>query len=76
MQERIVEEIKEAGMFAVQIDTTMDVSCHDQCSVITRYVTDVVHERLVAVINCEEATGEYFVQLFKKIDRKFDSGSV
>ena len=30
MQERIVEEIKEAGMFSVQIDTTMDVSFQDQ----------------------------------------------
>ena len=53
----ISKEIRDAGMFSVQIDTTMDISCEDQCSVI-RYVTDVVHERLLAVVNCEASTGE------------------
>ena len=57
-------------MFSVQIDTTMDISCEDQCSVIIRYVTDVVHERLVAVVNCEASTGEYFVQLLKEVTEK------
>jgi len=37
-------EIQEAGMFSVQIDTTQDITSQDQCSVILRYVTDVVNE--------------------------------
>ena len=57
-------------MFSVQIDTTMDISCEDQCSVIIRYVTDVVHERYVAIVNCEASTGDYFVQLLKEVTEK------
>lgn len=34
MMKKISAEIKEAGMYSVQIDTTMDVSIKDQCSVI------------------------------------------
>lgn len=54
-------------MFSVQIDTTQDISGKDQCSVILRYVTDVVHERLVAVVSCEASSGRYFGQLVKEV---------
>lgn len=54
-------------MFSVQIDTTQDISGKDQCSVILRYVTNVVHERLVAVVSCEASSGRYFSQLVKEV---------
>ena len=54
-------------MFSVQIDTTQDITSQDQCSVIVRYVTDVVQERLVAVVKCEASTGQYFVQLLTDV---------
>ena len=54
-------------MFSVQIDTTQDITSQDQCSVIIRCVTDVIHERLVAVVNCKASTGEYFVGVLTKI---------
>lgn len=53
-------------MFSVQIDTTQDVSSTDQCSIILRYVTDVIHERLVAVVDCEKSTGKYFTEALKE----------
>lgn len=44
-------------------DTTSDITSQDQCSVVIRHVTDIVHERLGAVIRCEASTGLYFAQL-------------
>lgn len=67
MQATIASEIQEAGMFSVQIDTTQDITTQDQCSVIVRYVTNVIHERLVAVVKCEASTGQYFVQVLSEV---------
>jgi len=61
----ISDEVREAGLFSVQIDTTQDITSKDQCAIIVRYVTDVVHERLVAVVNCEKSTGKYLTELLK-----------
>ncbi|XDV47519.1 hypothetical protein PO909_017124 [Leuciscus waleckii] len=63
----ISDEVREAGLFSVQIDTTQDVTSKDQCAIIVRYVTDVVHERLVAVVNCEKSTVKHLTQLLKNI---------
>lgn len=37
----------------------------DQCAIIVRYVTDVAHERLDAVVNCEKSTDKYLTELLK-----------
>ncbi|KAK9535823.1 hypothetical protein VZT92_008178 [Zoarces viviparus] len=47
MKTTIAAEVQESGMYSVQIDTTQDITAHDQCSVVIRYVTDTVHERLL-----------------------------
>lgn len=52
-------------MYSVQIDTTQDLTAKDQCSVIVRYVTDTIHERLIAIVQCESSTGEDFLNLLK-----------
>ena len=48
----ISSDIKD--MFAVELDTTQDISTQDQCSVVIRYVdsTANIKERLVAVLKC------------------------
>ncbi|KAL0149200.1 hypothetical protein M9458_055434 [Cirrhinus mrigala] len=66
IQQSISTEIRKAGMFSVQPDTTQDITAQDQCSVILRYVTDVVNERLVAVVRCSASTGQSFVDLLKE----------
>ena len=63
MKSAIAAEVRKSGMYSVQIDTTQDITAQDQCSVVIRYVTDTVHERLVAVTRCEASTGQYFAQL-------------
>ncbi len=72
MQETIAEEVTESGMFSVQIDTTQDIMSHEQCSVILRYVTDAIQERLLAVVKCEAFTGQYFVQLLTDVMDRFN----
>lgn len=67
MKNIIATEIRETGMYSIQINTTPDITAQDQCSVVIRYVTDIIHERLVAVIRCEASTGQYFVQLVSKV---------
>ncbi|RXN33944.1 zinc finger MYM-type 1-like protein [Labeo rohita] len=68
----IAEEVRQAGMFSVQLDTTQDISSKDQCSIILRYVTDVIQERLIAVVDCESSTGQSFVELLKKVLLNFN----
>jgi len=62
MRQYIANEIKSAGMFSVQIDTTQDVKVEDQCSIIIRYLTNSVKERLIAVTNVKSSTGESMFQ--------------
>ena len=40
IRKRVIDEIKEAGMFSVSADTTPDLSKRDQMSVICRYVNE------------------------------------
>lgn len=54
-------------MFSVQIDTTQDITSHEQCSVILRYITDAIQERLLAVVKCEASTDQYFVQMLTDV---------
>lgn len=49
----------------MQIDTTQDLMAKDQCSVIVHYVTDAIHERLIAVVQVESSTGEDFLNMLK-----------
>lgn len=72
IQQKIAAEVRKAGMFSIQMDTTQDLTSKDQCAVVLRYVTDAVHERLIAVIDCESSTGQYFVDLVKRTLEKMD----
>lgn len=53
------KDVQKAGMFSVQLDTTQDMTSQDQCSVILKYVTETVHERLIALVRCQASTGQY-----------------
>lgn len=35
----------------------------DQCSIVLRYVTDKIYERLLCILKCDKSTGEYFATL-------------
>jgi len=54
-------------MFAVELDTTQDISVKDQCSVVLRYVNkSSIQKRLIAVVNCIDSPGKGIFELLKK----------
>lgn len=62
-QESICSNVKYAGMYSVQTDTTQDITSMDQCSVILQYVTDTVYEILVALVDYESSSGQHFADM-------------
>ncbi|XP_022182803.1 zinc finger MYM-type protein 6-like [Myzus persicae] len=66
IQEKIVADIKEAGIYSIQIDSTQDVSVKDQLSIIIRYVTDRVEERLLSMVESHSGEGRYLFELTEK----------
>ncbi|KAI6656207.1 hypothetical protein LOD99_1540 [Oopsacas minuta] len=63
----IVQEVKKAGIYSIQIDTTQDITTTDQCSVIIRYVTDQVHERLLAFVARNSSKGSRLFEMLHTI---------
>lgn len=66
IQEKIVADIKEAGIYSIQIDSTQDVSVKDQLSIIIRYVTDRVEERLFSMVESHSGKGRNLFELTEK----------
>lgn len=65
-----MQEVTEAGMYSVQIDTTQNITSQEQCSIILRYIKNTVQERLFSVVKCEASTGQYFVQMLTDVMEK------
>lgn len=64
----ISNEVKDAVIYSVQLDTTQDISVTDQCSIILRYVNGTsVFERLVGMVRCSSSKGSNFVELLLKV---------
>ena len=60
VQQRIVQEVKDAGMYSVMADTTPDVSHKDRLAIACRYVDKIgqPRERLVSLTEAKDKTGE------------------
>ncbi|KAL4121497.1 hypothetical protein QTP88_013997 [Uroleucon formosanum] len=68
MKKSISDEIRDAVMFSVQLDTTQDISVQDQCSIILRYVNyKGIQERLLAVITVQQSTGKSFSDMLQDV---------
>ena len=68
IQRTVSKEVQEATLkiFSVEMDTTQDISCQDQCSIILRYsLKGVVFEGLLFLVKAESATGEGLFNLLK-----------
>ena len=57
IQEKIAADLRDAQMYSIEIDTTQDIAVEDQCSIVVRYVTETVHERVIAMKKCVSTTG-------------------
>ena len=67
IRENIARDVRKAEMYSVQIDTTQDVTCKDQCSVLLRYVADQVYEKLIAILNCNSTSVVGMIQLIMDV---------
>ena len=57
VKDKIVMEMKEAGLFSVQMDSTQDIS--DQCAIAIRYiVAERATEKLVRWVNMDNSKGK------------------
>lgn len=71
---KISEEVNSAGIYSITMDTTMDISTHDQCVFVLRYIKDrtegtrsivEVKERVVALKNVISSSGQGLFDLLK-----------
>jgi len=67
---RIAQDVKNADIFSVQIDTTQDINVHDQLCVILRYVTDKANERMITMEKSKSSTGKSLADLISNILEK------
>ena len=75
IQESIAEEVKSAGMFSVEMDTTQDVTTQDQCSIVLRCVHNGhVSERLLSLVKSMSGTGASLFSLLKNTLEKYGLG--
>ena len=64
IKEVVVKDVKDAGMFSVQLDSTQDVSVHDQCAVVVRYVKDdKAREKLLRMVNVTDSKAQSLHEL-------------
>ena len=70
MKEEILNLVRGAGIYTVQIDSTQDITSTDKCSVILRFVRKNVKERLLAVADSYSVTGADLCNLLKEVLQK------
>ena len=64
IKEIISKEVNEDGQYSVQLDSTQDISTHDQCSIVVRYfLNDTAKERLLHLVKGDEASGRGYHNL-------------
>ena len=69
MKEEILNSVREAGIYSVQIDSIQDITSTDKCSVILRFVRENV-KKLFAVVDGHSATGADLCNLLKEVLQK------
>ena len=67
MKEEILNSVREAGIYAVQINSTQDIISTDKCSVILSFVMENVED---SVVDCHSATGADLCDLLKEVLQK------
>jgi len=63
----IAQEVKNAGIYNIQIDSTQDINGHDQLCVILCYVTDKINKHVIAVENCKSGTRKNLADLISHL---------
>ena len=67
LKEKIAKYVNDAGLFSVQMDSTTDISTHDQCAVVVRYVQEgKARERLFRLVNVSDSSAQSLHSLLEK----------
>ena len=67
LKEKIAKYVNDAGLFSVQMDSTTNISTHDQCAVFVRYLQeDKARERLLRLVNVSESSAQSLHDLLEK----------
>lgn len=73
MKKIIVKKIKESGFYSLMVDSTQDISGHEQCAIVIRFVnatTFEIEEKLVGILLLTDTTGEgYFNAIFPYLEK-------
>ena len=73
IQDSIAKEIKDENMFSIEMDTTQDVSCADQCSIVVRYTYEgIIIEKLLFLLKAEGSSGENLYTLMEEQLKKLN----
>lgn len=73
IKKRIVDEVKASGLYSLMADGTQDISGHEQCSVVVRYVNSAtfkVEERSIGLIRLTDTSGEGYLEAIVPYLRK------
>ena len=70
MKEEILNSVRKAGIYSVQIDSTQDITSRDKCPVILRFLRENVEERLLAVVDSHSANKADLCTLLKEVLQK------
>ena len=67
LKEKLAKYVNDAGLFSVQMDSTTDISTHDQCAVVVRYVQEgKARERLLRLVNVSDSSAQSLHNLLEK----------
>lgn len=73
IKKKIVDEIKESGMYSLMVDGTQDISGHEQCSVVVRYInssTYKIEEKSIGLLRLTDTSGEGYLNAIVPYLRK------
>ena len=67
LKEKIAKYVNDAGLFSVRMDSITDISTHDQCAVVVRYVQEgKARERLLRLVNVSDSSAQSLHNLLEK----------
>ena len=70
MKKEILNSVREAGIYSVQIDSTQDITSINKCSVILRVFRENIEKLLLAIVDSHSAIVANLCNLLKKVLQK------
>lgn len=73
IKKKIVDEVTASGVYSLMADGTQDITGHEQCSVVVRYINSVtfkVEERSIGLLRLTDASGEGYLEAIVPYLRK------